>query len=93
MQCLEGREKCVEPQPQLPLWFLMPHLPPTLWGFITVGGVVSAIIGGLIYLVKKAVDVAADVAKARLLKEHPRQTVVIYGPDGRVARRVEVDSH
>ena len=53
----------------------------------------SAIIGGLIYLVKKAVDVAADVAKARLLKEHPRQTVVIYGPDGRVARRVEVDSH
>jgi hypothetical protein len=70
----------------------MPHLPTALWGFITVGGVVSALIGGLIYVVKKVVDVGADVAKARLLKEHPKQTIAIYGPDGRVARRVEADS-
>lgn len=48
--------------------------------------------GGLIYVVKKVVDVVFDVAKARLLKEHPKQTIAIYGPDGRVARRVEADS-
>ncbi len=71
----------------------MPHLPPTLWGFITVGGAVSVLLGSLGYIVKKAVDVGADVVKARLLKEHPRQAVVIYGPDGSVAKRVKVDLH
>jgi hypothetical protein len=89
---LEGKEKCVEHQAQLPLRFLMPHLPPTLWGFITVGGTVSVLLGSLGYIVKKAVDVSADIVKARLLREHRKVSVVIYGPDGTVARRVEADS-
>ena len=70
----------------------MPHLPTTLWGFITVAGGVPALVGGLIYVGKKAVDIGADIVKARLLKEHPKEFTVIYGPDGRVARRVELDS-
>jgi hypothetical protein len=70
----------------------MPHLPPTLWGFITVGGAVSVLLGGLGYIVKKAVDVGADVLKTRLLKERTKDFIVLYGPDGRVAKRVEVDS-
>jgi hypothetical protein len=70
----------------------MPHLPTALWGFLTVGGVVSVFLGGVGYIVKKAVDVGADVLKARLLKEHTKGSIVLYGPDGRVAKRVEVDS-
>ena len=70
----------------------MPHLPPTLWWFLTAAGVVSALGGVLIYVGKKAVDIGADVVKARLLKEHTKDFIVIYGPDGRVARRVKVES-
>ena len=47
---------------------------------------------GLVYIVRKAVDVGADVLKARLLREHTKEFIVLYGPDGRVAKRVEVDS-
>jgi hypothetical protein len=63
-----------------------------LWGFITWAGGASAFIAGLVYIVKKAVDVAADVLKARLLKGHSKDFIVLYGPDGRVAKRVEGDS-
>jgi hypothetical protein len=62
-----------------------------LWGFITAAGGVSAR-GVLIYVGKKAVDIVADIVKARLLKEHTKDFIVIYGPDGRVARRVKVES-
>jgi len=60
-------------------------------GLITVAGGVSALEGVLIYIGKKVVDIAADVVKARLLKEHPKEFIVIYGPDGTVARRVDAD--
>jgi hypothetical protein len=70
----------------------MPQLPPTLWGFITVGGTVSVLLGGLGYIVKKTVDVGADVLKTRLLKKHTKDFIMLYGPDGRVAKRVKVDS-
>jgi hypothetical protein len=70
----------------------MPHLPTTLWGFITVGGGVSALVAGFVYIIKKAVDIAADVVKARLLKQHAKDFIVLYGPDGKVVRRIEVDS-
>ena len=52
----------------------------------------SVLLGGLGYIVKKAVDVGVDVLKTRLLKEHTKDFIVLYGPDGRVAKRVEVDS-
>jgi hypothetical protein len=52
---------------------------------------VSALGGVLIYIGKKVVDIAADVVKARLLKEHPKEFIVIYGPDGTVARRIDAD--
>ena len=55
-------------------------------------GGVPALVGGLIYVGKKAVDIGADIVKARLLKDNPKEFTVIYGPDGRVARRVELDS-
>ena len=52
----------------------------------------SALVAGFVYIIKKAVDIAADVVKARLLKQHAKDFIVLYGPDGRVARRIEVDS-
>jgi len=60
-------------------------------GLITLAGGVSALGGVLIYIGKKVVDIAADVVKARLLKEHPKEFIVIYGPDGTVARRIDAD--
>ena len=52
----------------------------------------SAVGGALIYVVRKAVDIGTDVAKARLLKEHTTGSIPIYGPDGKVVRRVKIES-
>jgi hypothetical protein len=71
----------------------MASLPTTLLGFITVAGGVSALGGVLVYIGKKALDIAADVVKTRLLKEHPKEFIVIYAPDGTVAKRVEAESN
>ncbi len=79
-------------QPGVPSRLSMPHFPPTLWGFLTIAGCVSTVGTVFIYVAKKALDIAAEVLKARLLKEHPKECICIYGPDGTVARRVKADS-
>jgi hypothetical protein len=70
----------------------MAHLPPTLLELITVGGVVSALGALLAYSAKKGIDIFSDVVRARLLKERPKDSLVLYGPDGRVIKRLRVDS-
>jgi hypothetical protein len=65
-------------------------LPPAaeMLALFKVTGVVSA----GVYLVKKAVDLAAEIVKARLLKEQVKHFILIYAPDGSVVKRVSVDA-
>jgi len=65
------------------------HLPPILLGFITLAGSLS--IGGLVYVGKKLVDLGVDVWKAKLLKERRQEVRLLYGPDGRVVKRITID--
>jgi len=73
----------------------MPLLPATsaeYTGYLTVVGGVSLLVAGLGYVLKKAVDIGADLLKTHLLRERPREYTKIYGPDKKVVKRVEVDS-
>jgi hypothetical protein len=44
------------------------------------------------YIAKKAVDVIAELIKKRLEEKKVTASVPIYGPDGQVAKVVEIDS-
>jgi hypothetical protein len=69
----------------------MLSLPTSPLGLFATGGAVSILLTGLGYLGKKVIDIAADVLKARFLKEHPKKYIFIYGADDKVAKRVTVD--
>jgi hypothetical protein len=75
--------------PSAPQSSPMMMLLSTLWGVMTLGGVVSfiGVVGG--YFCRKYFEYKLDIKKAQTLR--PKEYIKLYGPDERVVKLVEVD--